>query len=304
MVRSTDMERSHGLMAGNTLESGGMTISLDWALTPGLMERHTSESGGMAHSLNDDGSVKGGKQMKRLIMLLLILTVVPFLTIPRIAFAAEVTNLKLTQVKNTIVATYDLVGNQGEKFEVIVNITVGDERRTAEELSLNGDFGKGVKVGKGKKIVWKVMKDFPQGLAGAPQWDLYTGSQEVTGSNGRGESRPESGYVEHGTYTFPNGDMYDGRWKNDKPNGQGALTGSDGTKIVSPPSDPHALEGTINKALKNAGLTKVTAEVNENLEVTLQGTASNSKDKGKAFDAAKHTKGVSKITDKVFVVEP
>ncbi|MBF0556457.1 MAG: BON domain-containing protein [Nitrospirae bacterium] len=74
--------------------------------------------------------------------------------------------------------------------------------------------------------------------------------------------------------------------------------------VVSPPSDPHTLEATINKALKGIGLTKVTAEVNEGLEVTLKGTVSSTKDKGKAFDTAKHTKGVSKIRDKVFVVEP
>ncbi|MBF0320578.1 MAG: zinc ribbon domain-containing protein [Nitrospirae bacterium] len=75
------------------------------------------------------------------------------------------------------------------------------------------------------------------------------------------------------------------------------------TATPPPPADPQSLEGTINKGLKSAGLTNVTAEVNENLDVTLKGTVSSAKDKGKAFDVAKKAKGAKKIKDKVFVVE-
>ncbi|MCG6553946.1 MAG: BON domain-containing protein [Candidatus Magnetominusculus sp. LBB02] len=70
-----------------------------------------------------------------------------------------------------------------------------------------------------------------------------------------------------------------------------------------PHSDAGAIEGAINSSLKSAGLSKVTAEVNENLEVTLKGTVSNARDKNKAFDTIKHVKGVRKIKDHIFVVE-
>lgn len=76
--------------------------------------------------------------------------------------------------------------------------------------------------------------------------------------------------------------------------------------VLAPPSHPDAgaLEAAVNNGLRNAGLTKVTAEVSENLDVTLKGTVSNSRDKSKAFDIVKHTKGVMKIKDRIFVVEP
>ncbi|MEO5361897.1 MAG: BON domain-containing protein [Nitrospirota bacterium] len=75
------------------------------------------------------------------------------------------------------------------------------------------------------------------------------------------------------------------------------------TAVTVPQPAPGTLESSINKALKNAGLTKVTAEVNENLDVTLKGTVSSARDKNKAFDTTKQVKGTKKIKDKIFVVE-
>ncbi|KWT82644.1 BON domain-containing protein [Candidatus Magnetominusculus xianensis] len=75
------------------------------------------------------------------------------------------------------------------------------------------------------------------------------------------------------------------------------------TAVIAPQPAPGTLESSINSALKNAGLTKVTAEVNENLDVTLKGTVSSTRDKNKAFDTTKQVKGTKKIKDKVFVVE-
>jgi len=109
--------------------------------------------------------------MRRLIMLLLILGAVPYM-----ASAAEVKNLKVSQIGDNAVATYDLVGGAGEQdAEVTVVITIGNERRTSDKLSLTGDFGKGVKVGTGKKIVWNVMKDIPANFDfenGELSWDV------------------------------------------------------------------------------------------------------------------------------------
>ena len=106
--------------------------------------------------------------MKRLIALFLI-----YIVVPCIVVAAEVKNLKVGQSGDNAVATYDLVGGAGEQdAEVTVVITIGNERRTSEKLSLTGDFGKGVKVGTGKKIVWNVLKDFPAGPHGDLRWDV------------------------------------------------------------------------------------------------------------------------------------
>ncbi|MBF0553040.1 MAG: hypothetical protein HQK96_00615 [Nitrospirae bacterium] len=115
--------------------------------------------------------------MKRLFMSLLIVTLALVLTIPRMVFAAEVENVKISQVGNNVVATYDLVGEKGGKSDIIVNITIGNEKRNSDELSLTGDFGKGVKVGKGKKIVWKAKKDLPADFDGDLRWDVKTDSQ-------------------------------------------------------------------------------------------------------------------------------
>src|SRR5208283_686627 len=75
----------------------------------------------------------------------------------------------------------DLVGGKGEKkAEVTVAITIGNETRTSNQLHLTGDLGKKVKVGKGKKIVWKVLKDFPDGPEGDLNWDIKSTSQAAS----------------------------------------------------------------------------------------------------------------------------
>jgi hypothetical protein len=68
--------------------------------------------------------------------------------------------------------------------------------------------------------------------------------------------------------------------------------------------DPATLEGNINRALRNAGLRGVTAEVNDNLEVTLRGSVMSNYEKNRAFEIAKgFNKEDKRIRDKIFVVE-
>ncbi|MBI4707177.1 MAG: zinc ribbon domain-containing protein [Candidatus Omnitrophica bacterium] len=67
--------------------------------------------------------------------------------------------------------------------------------------------------------------------------------------------------------------------------------------------DPSKLEGDINRAMRNAGLKGVTAEVNDNLEVTLKGTVGSNYEKDRAFEIAKTFKAVKRIRDIIFVVE-
>ncbi len=78
-------------------------------------------------------------------------------------------------------------------------------------------------------------------------------------------------------------------------------------KEVAPPPptriDPAKLEDDINRTLRNAGLSSVTAIVNDNLEVTLKGSVASNYEKGRAFEIAKTFKDAKKIKDLIFVVE-
>lgn len=111
--------------------------------------------------------------MKYLVMLFLVFTAVPGLS-----FAAEVKNLKVGQEGDKAVASYDLVGEKGEMTAgVTVAININGEVRTVDQLSLTGDFGKKVKVGKKKKIVWNAMKDLPSNFDGDIKWDVKSFSE-------------------------------------------------------------------------------------------------------------------------------
>lgn len=69
-------------------------------------------------------------------------------------------------------------------------------------------------------------------------------------------------------------------------------------------TDPAKLEGDINRALRNAGLKGVNAEVNDNLEVLLKGTVLSGSDKDKAFEVARTFREAKRIKDRVFIIEP
>jgi len=71
-----------------------------------------------------------------------------------------------------------------------------------------------------------------------------------------------------------------------------------------PKIDPAKLEGDINRALRNAGLSGVTAEVNDDLEVTLKGSVMSKYEKEKAFEITNRFKEIKGIKDKIFVVQP
>ena len=108
--------------------------------------------------------------MNKLILLLLLITA----AMPSLAISAEVKNLKVAQEGDKAVATYDLVSSSGEQdAEVTAAINVNGQRRTSDQLHLTGDFGKGVKVGKGKRIVWNAT-DLPADFDGDINWDIKT----------------------------------------------------------------------------------------------------------------------------------
>lgn len=97
-----------------------------------------------------------------------------------VSLGAEIRNLKTGQQANQPFAYFDLAGKPGEKeAEVRVVIEVGSEKYTPDKLTLSGDFGKGVKVGAGKRITWDLLKDMPAGFEGEITWDI-----EVAGGTG------------------------------------------------------------------------------------------------------------------------
>jgi len=70
---------------------------------------------------------------------------------------------------------YDLEGTEDEAG-VTVTIRVGDKTLTSEKLHLEGDFGK-VRPGRGKKIYWNVLQDFPRGLSADIHWEIVAGGK-------------------------------------------------------------------------------------------------------------------------------
>jgi osmotically-inducible protein OsmY len=67
-------------------------------------------------------------------------------------------------------------------------------------------------------------------------------------------------------------------------------------------ADPVKMEGELNRALRNAGLSGITAEVRDDLSVTLKGSTGNAEDKSRAFEVAKSFNGIKKVRDRIFVV--
>ena len=81
------------------------------------------------------------------------------------ACAATVTNLKPQFSSSQLTIEYDLLGKSSEKnsgVEVVLDIK--GTRYTSPMLSLSGDFGNFIELGKKRQIIWKHPQDFPEGL--------------------------------------------------------------------------------------------------------------------------------------------
>jgi len=94
------------------------------------------------------------------------------------AFAAEVTNEKVRQVGNRVIFEFDITGDQGEDSEINLTLTIKGKTYTMDKLHLEGDLGK-TKTGKGKKIYWNVLQDFPRGLTTSVEWNLSAGGGKL-----------------------------------------------------------------------------------------------------------------------------
>ncbi|HEY3277762.1 MAG TPA: BON domain-containing protein [Syntrophorhabdaceae bacterium] len=70
------------------------------------------------------------------------------------------------------------------------------------------------------------------------------------------------------------------------------------------PVSPAMIESEINLLLQNKGISSVTAEVDQNMVVTLKGTVQGKNERKKALSFTKGMKGIKGIKDIIFVVEP
>jgi len=95
------------------------------------------------------------------------------LLVPCLICAAEVTNVQIHQDGNRAVFSYDLLGSESSD-QIQLKLTIAGKQYIQDQLHLSGDIGN-VSSGKGKQIIWDVLRDFPHGVGGDLQWEL-TGS--------------------------------------------------------------------------------------------------------------------------------
>jgi len=73
--------------------------------------------------------------------------------------------------------------------------------------------------------------------------------------------------------------------------------------VPAPDVDLPRLEGQINRALREAGIDGVTAQVNDAAVVTLKGVVKGVQGQQKALEIVKTFKGVSQVNDIIFIIE-
>jgi formylglycine-generating enzyme len=88
------------------------------------------------------------------------------------AFAAELKNERARQEGNRLVISYDLEGKE-QQADVGLTITVDGKTYKSSDLHVEGDVGK-VRPGKGRRITWNILQDFPRGLRAGADWELST----------------------------------------------------------------------------------------------------------------------------------
>jgi len=125
--------------------------------------------------------------------------------------AAEVKNENVRQVGNRILFEFDVDGDYNEDAEVNLTLTIKGKNYSADQLHLEGDRGK-TKTGKGKKIYWNVLQDFPRGLNTTVHWDLTAGGGKLVKDPTTGM---EMIFVNGGCYQM--GDTFGDGFDSEKP---------------------------------------------------------------------------------------
>jgi len=87
------------------------------------------------------------------------------LTSPSPVPAAEVANLKTVLSSSRLSLEYDLTGAATETESAVdVRIEVGARKYSSNMLSISGDFGRSIRIGPHRRIIWEHLQDFPEGL--------------------------------------------------------------------------------------------------------------------------------------------
>ena len=92
-----------------------------------------------------------------------------FVLLATMASAQNISNVDFHQAGDEIVITYDL----DESSHIVAYVSLDGGKSYKEMHSIQGDVGKTVLPGK-KRIVWKILGDIPEGLAGQVQFKVST----------------------------------------------------------------------------------------------------------------------------------
>ncbi|MCX5815237.1 MAG: formylglycine-generating enzyme family protein, partial [Proteobacteria bacterium] len=107
-------------------------------------------------------------------MFISVLTIL--LTFFSSSFAASVENAVARQEGNRAVWEFEVVSDTQEEEDLTLTSTIDGKTLDNKDLHFEGDFPK-TKPGKGKKIYWNVLQDFPRGIQGNLDWELLAGGK-------------------------------------------------------------------------------------------------------------------------------
>jgi osmotically-inducible protein OsmY len=67
--------------------------------------------------------------------------------------------------------------------------------------------------------------------------------------------------------------------------------------------DPTQIEGSLNRAIRDAGIKGIHVEVSDQLVATLKGSTTSQSDKSRALQIVRNFKGLNRVKDVIFVVQ-
>jgi len=126
-----------------------------------------------------------------------IIAILVFMAAAGPCLAAEVTNIVVAQEGNRVVLTYDLAGDAAEETDIYIAVTLNGKTYAADQLHFDGNLTK-VKPGKGKKVYWNFLQDFPRGYDGEFLW-------RVAAAGGKEAKDPTTGME----FVFVKGGCFD-----------------------------------------------------------------------------------------------
>lgn len=87
------------------------------------------------------------------------------------ALALSVENVRVSNDGSRVFFDFDVQGRSGESGDLTLEVKLKGTRFTADQMDLDGDTGL-LTPGRGKRVVWNLLKDLPRGHSGDLAWDL------------------------------------------------------------------------------------------------------------------------------------